>query len=83
MPGRKRMSRIHQLDQSCAVHVRVDLGRRDVGVTEQRLKNAEICAAREEVRRERMAKDVRANAIGRDARVGGHLPHDLEQAHSA
>ena len=55
MPGRKRMSRIHQLDQSCAVYMRIDLRGRDISVTEQRLENAEIRAAGKEVRRKCMA----------------------------
>ena len=46
--------------------VRVDLRRRDVGVAEQRLKHAQIGAAREQMRGKGMAQDVRADPFGRD-----------------
>jgi len=63
--------------------VRVDLRRRDVGVAEQRLENAEVGSAGKQVRREGVAEHMRAYALGRNAGVGSHLSHDLEQAYSA
>jgi len=48
-----------QLLQSLARNVRVDRRRRDVGVTEQELDNAQIGAMVQQVRRECMAQDVR------------------------
>ena len=51
-------------------HVRVDLRRRQIGVAEHHLDRAQIGAAFEQMRRERMAQDVRAEraAAGRRAR---------------
>src|SRR4051812_47755900 len=80
---RKRVAAVDQLDQPRAVDMRIDLRGRDVGMAEQRLKHAQVRAAAQKVCRERMAKDVRADTIGRDVRVGGHLSNDLEQAHAA
>src|SRR3954465_8880246 len=42
-------------------HVRVDLRRGQIGVTEHQLNRAQIGAALEEVRRERVPQDVRAD----------------------
>ena len=50
--------------------VRVALGRRDVGVPEHLLHAAEVGAALEQVRRERMAQEVRMHAPRLEARPG-------------
>ena len=41
-------------------HVRVDLRRREIGVAEHHLNGAQIGAMFEQMRRERVAQDVRA-----------------------
>ena len=46
------MPLVHQFDQVPAVDVRVDFGRRDVGVAEHRLQRAQVRAAFEQMRRE-------------------------------
>ena len=55
------MPAVH-LAQAHRGHVRVDLGGGDLGVPEQRLHDAQVGAARQEVRRERMAEHVREDA---------------------
>ena len=77
------MAGIDQLDQPSAVDVGIDLGGRDVGVAEQRLEDTEVRAPRKQVRCKGMAKHVGTDAVRRNSGVGGHLPHQLEQAHSA
>ncbi len=55
--------------RSCSralTHVRVDLGRADVGVAEHLLHDAQVRAALEQVRRERVAQHVRRQLV-RDA----------------
>src|SRR5574338_1119012 len=80
---RKRVAAVDQLDQPRAVDMRVDLRRRDVGVTEQRLQHAQIRAAAQQMGSKGMTEHVRADLLRGDARVGGHLPDDLEQADPA
>src|SRR5437016_13959777 len=53
------------LAQPAGCDVRIDLRRADVGVSEERLHDAEVGAAGEEVRRERVPERVR-----RDAEIG-------------
>ena len=57
-----------QLLQSLARHVRVDGRRRDVGVTEEQLDDAQIRAVIEQVSGERMPQHVRGQRCGRAAR---------------
>ena len=45
-------------------HVRVDLGRRDVGMTEQALHGAKVRAAVEQMTGEGMTQHVRRHALG-------------------
>ena len=47
--------------QPCFQHVRVDLRRRQIGVPEHHLDRAQVGAAIEKVRRERVPEDVRAD----------------------
>ena len=63
-PGREWMARIDQRDQARAVDVGVDLRRRDVGMAEQRLQDAQVGAPFEQVRREGVAQDVRRYRFG-------------------
>src|SRR3569623_3243336 len=56
------------LEHAGAADVRVDFGRRDIGVAEQRLDRAEVRAVLDEVRRERVA-----HLVGRDLAAG--QPH--------
>jgi hypothetical protein len=49
------------LEHACAAAVRVDFGRRDLGVPEHRLDRAEVGAVLDEVRRERVAQLVRGD----------------------
>ena len=61
----------------------IDLRGGDVGMAEQRLEHAEVGAARQQMRGKGVAQHVRADPIGRDARVSGHCADDLEQPHPA
>ena len=47
--------------EAVAVHVRVMLGRSDVGMTEQFLDGSQISTARQEMRRETMSQGVGAD----------------------
>ena len=55
--------------------MRVDLGRRDIGVTKKILNHAKVGAADQEMSGEGVAKDVRVNII--KSRNGGVLPNEL------
>jgi len=79
----ERMARIHQFDQPSSVHMGVNLGCRNVGMTEQRLQNPEIGASCKQVGGEGMAKHVRADPLRRDPRIRRHLPDQLKQPHPA
>ena len=72
------MALIDQFNQAGAVDVRVNLRRRDIGMAEQGLEGSEIGAARQQVGRERMAQDMRADPVRGDAGVGGERANDLE-----
>ena len=61
-------------------HVRVQLGRREIGVAEHLLHGAEIGAAFEQVRRERVAQEVRMDAARLESRLLGELAQDEEDA---
>src|SRR5256885_1826578 len=52
------------LPKVLAVHMRVDLRRRNVGMPEHFLDGAQIGAAFEQMRRERMAKRMRRHHLG-------------------
>src|SRR5512138_1156150 len=59
--------------------VRVDLRRRDLAVAEHELDRAQVGAALEQVGRERMTEDVRAD-LGREPGAGGVLAEELPNA---
>jgi len=61
-----------------AAHVRVNLGRDDVCVTEQRLHAAQIRASTEQVSSEGMPELVRVRAAA-DARRPRNTAHDLPE----
>jgi hypothetical protein len=53
--------------------MRVDLGRGDVGVSEELLQRAQVGATVEKVTRKRVAQDVRAHTLGIETGVKGKL----------
>ena len=60
--------------------VRVALGRGEVGVPEHLLHGAEVGAALEQVGRERVAEQVRVDALGLEPGLLGELAQDEERA---
>src|SRR6185437_12896349 len=64
------------VSQALGRQVRVDLGGADVGVSEHLLQRAQVTAAREQVRGERVAQRVRAHAL-LQARAPGVALDDL------
>ena len=62
--------------------VRVELGRRQVGVAEHLLHRAQVGAALEQVRRERVAEEVGVDALRVEARLAGERAQDQEGARS-
>ena len=73
------MARVDQLNQPRRVDMRIDFGRRDIGVPQHRLQRAQVSAAFEQVRRKGMAQDVRAHPIGRDPRLRRERLDELVQ----
>src|SRR5690348_15300564 len=69
-----------QLPTASIGYVRVELGRREIGVAEHLLDGAEVRAALEQVRRERVAQQVRVDARRVEAGLLGQLPQDQERA---
>src|SRR3954465_6988391 len=65
--------------QALGREVRVELGRGDVRVAEHLLQRAQVAAAREQVRRKRVAQRVRAHGVGK-ARARGVALDDLVEA---
>src|SRR4029453_12825464 len=55
-----RMELVVYRVQSCFQHVRIDLGRRQVGVPEHDLNGSKVGAPLEQVRRERVSQNMRA-----------------------
>lgn len=60
--------------------VRVALGRAEVGVAEHLLDGAEVGAALEQMRGERVAEQVRMDALGLEPGLPGEAPQDQEGA---
>src|SRR4051812_22356392 len=60
--------------------MRVQLGRAEVGVAEHLLNAAEVGAALEQGGGERMAQQVRVDALGLEARAAGEAAQDQEGA---
>ena len=63
-PVRQRMQVAHHALQPLVEHVGVDLRRRDVGMAEQLLHDAQVGAVLQEVAGEGVAQHVRADAVG-------------------
>jgi hypothetical protein len=61
-------------------YVGVDLGRRHVGVAQHLLDGAQVGAALQQVRRERVAEEVGVHTIGVEARPLGEAAKDQERA---
>ena len=70
----------YDLAASAIGDVRVALGRPEVGVAEHLLHRAEVGAALEEVRRERVAEEVRVDATRLEPGAVGELAQDQECA---
>jgi hypothetical protein len=71
-----RMGVVVQLAASLIGYVRVELRRREVGVTEHLLHRAEISPAFQQMRRERVAKEMRMDAFGLEPGLLGELAQD-------
>src|SRR5215210_4307642 len=69
-----------QLSAASIGYVGVELGRREVRVAEHLLHRAEVGAALEQVRRERVAEQVRVDALRVETRLLGELAQDQEGA---
>jgi hypothetical protein len=69
-----------QLTPSAIGYVGVELGGREVGVTEHLLHAPQIRAAFEQMRGERVAEEVRVDAFGLEAGLLGQAPEDEEGA---
>src|SRR3546814_7692641 len=76
------MPLVDQLDEAAAVDMRVNFGRRDVGVAEHQLQRAQIGAAFEQVRRKGVAQHMRADRGRVDPGARGELAQHLEQSHA-
>src|SRR5689334_20994972 len=61
-------------------YVRVQLGRREIGMAEHFLDRAEVRAAFEQVRRERVPQQVRVHTGGIEAGLLGSAPENQECA---
>src|SRR4051794_34502507 len=80
LPARVRMRLKVQLAPSPIGYVRVELRRRQVGVSKHFLNGPEVGAALEEMRRERVAQEVRVHALRLEARLLGEPAKDEERA---
>ena len=69
-----------QLAPAAVGDVRVELGRAEVGVAEHLLDAAQVGAALEQVRRERVAEQVRVHALRLEAGLRGQPAQDQERA---
>ena len=68
------------LAETRGVDVGVDLGRPDVGMSEELLNGADIRAVREHMRGKAVPEDVRGNAVRGDSDRGSPGADDLEDA---
>src|SRR5690242_6763188 len=73
------MAFVHELNETRGIDVRVNLRGRDVGMTQQGLKHTKVRTAGKQVRRESVAKNVRAYSVRGDPGIGRHLPNELEK----
>ena len=83
LPFPQRVQIPHQALEPLLQHMGVDLRRRNVGVAEQGLHDAEVGAIVQEVAGEGVAEHVRADPVGRNAGIGGEFAHQLVQPNSA
>ena len=65
--------------KTACVHMRIDLGGGNVGMTEHHLNRAQICAPGEQVGGKGVAHGVRADFFA-DAPLDGQFPDDLPEA---
>src|SRR4051812_33797733 len=72
-----------QLPSASIGYVGIELGRREVGVAEHLLDAAEVGAPLEQVRRERVAQQVRVDALRVQARLSGETAQDQKGAGAA
>ena len=80
LPARVRVRGVVRLAAAAVRDVGVQLGRRQVGVAEHLLDAAQVGSAFQQVRRERVPQQVRMDARGVEARLGGEAPQDQERA---
>jgi hypothetical protein len=77
------MAAVYKFYQPGGIDMGIDLGGGDVGMTQQRLKHSQVCAACEQVRCEGVSQDMRANAVGCDPGQCRHAAHQLEEPNPA
>ena len=83
MVGGEWMPAVDQFDQPCGIDVGIDLGSRNVGMTEQRLQDTQVRSSSQQVGRERVPQHMRADAVGGDPGQCRHAANQLEQANAA
>ena len=64
---------LHELFQPLLQDMGIDLSRGNIGVAQELLQGAQVGAAVEQVAREGVAQDVRADALGIEAGFDGEL----------
>src|SRR5919204_4166529 len=75
-----RMGAEVELAPTAVADMRVELGRREVGVAEHLLDASEVCATLEQVRRERMPEQVGMNSLRLEPGFLREPPQDEENA---
>ena len=71
LPARVGVRLEVQLPTASIGYVRVELGRGEIGVAEHLLDGAEVCAALQQMRGERVPEQVRMDALGLEAGLVG------------
>ena len=74
------MRSVIQLPTSPVGYVRVELGRRKIGMSEHFLNRPEVRASLEQVRGEGVAEEMRVDALRIEPRLVGEFPQDQEGA---
>src|SRR5947208_10459800 len=69
-----------QLASPAIGYVRVQLRRREIGMAEHLLDGTQVGASLEQVGRERVAQEVRVDALGLEPCLAGQAPQDEEDA---
>jgi hypothetical protein len=67
-----------QLPTTLVGYVGVELGRREIGMSEHFLNGSQVCSSLEEMRSKRVAEQMRVDAAGVEARLLGELAEDQE-----